>query len=583
MTSATEILAENGIRLRHTGAGNHKTTCPNCSFRRTKRNDPCLSVTIENDGKVLWNCHHCGWAGVGGGEDYRPRIERKVYRKPTRPAAPQRPDTLLSYFATRGISASVVERMGIYKTKHWFPQASAELEAIAYPYEWDGELRNVKYRAANKRFVQEKDPEPVLYNADCIVEGEDLLFTEGENDVLSFLEAGVDRVVSLPNGAPQTDNEPSDRRYEPLGTHWDLLMTVKRFLIATDMDEKGMFLANELARRLGKDRCWRVKMPVVGDAQIKDANECLVQCGPQTLRDCIDMAEPWPIDGLHDVEEYAIDVMDLYEGKGPKPMSTGFDEIDKAFKFYPGQFIALTGVPNHGKSRWLDQVAVQTARLRGERWAFFSPETGEANHLADLCEIWVGAPFFEGPTNRMGAEDVNIALRWMNDHIYLLGAIEHTPSIDWLLERARAAVLRYGVSHLVLDPYNEIEAGRPDNLTETEFVSQLISKCKRFAKHHGCTVWMVIHPTKLKPADEGRDPVPSLYDLAGSAHWRNKADAGLVVYRDYEKDVSYLIAKKIRRQPMCGRLGSVRMMFDGRSRRFADIPTSYQPLGKEKV
>jgi twinkle protein len=582
MTSASEVLAENGIRLRTASTGNHKTTRPSCSFRRTKRTDPCLSVTIEPDGKVLWNCHHCGWSGAGGGEGYRPRIERRTYRKPVRPTAPHRPDTLLSYFANRGISAAVVERMGIHKTKHWFPQVSAEIEAIAFPYEWNGELRNVKYRGPNKVFVQEKDPEPVLYNADCITADEDLVITEGEIDVLSFLEADVERVVSLPNGAPQTADEPSDRRYEPLGTHWDALLRVKRFLIATDMDEKGNFLANELARRLGKDRCWRVKMPISGDVEIKDANECLVQCGAQTLVERVAMAEPWPIEGLHDVEEYAVDVMDLYEGKGPQPLSTGFDEIDKAFRYYRGQFIALTGVPNHGKSRWLDQVAIQTARLRDEKWAFFSPETGESNHLADLCEIWAGAPFFEGPHQRMSAEDVNIALAWLNERVYLLGAIEHTPSIDWLLERARAAVLRYGVSNIVLDPYNEIEASRPDNLTETEFVSQLISKCKRFAKHHDCTVWMVIHPTKLKPGDEGKDPVPSLYDLAGSAHWRNKADAGLVVYRDYDKAVSYLIAKKIRRQPMCGRLGSVRLSFDGVSRRFADIPSSYQPLGKEK-
>ncbi len=583
MSGSSEILAENGIRLRNAGVGTHKTTCPSCSFRRTKKNDPCLSVTIDSDGKVLWNCHHCGWSGAGGGEGYRPRIERRTYRKPARPATPQRPDTLLSYFGTRGISPAVVERMGLYKTKHWFPQVKAEAEAMAFPYEWAGQLRNVKYRGANKMFVQEKDPEPVLYNADSIGDGADLIITEGEIDVLSFLEAGFDRVVSLPNGAPQTADEPSDRRYEPLGSHWDALMRVKRFLIATDMDEKGMFLANELARRLGKDRCWRVRIPVVGDAQLKDANECLVQCGPQTLRECIEQAEPWPIDGLHDVEEYAVEVMNLFEGNGPKALSTGFDEIDKAFKFYPGQFVALTGVPNHGKSRWLDQVAVQTARLRGDKWAFFSPETGETNHLADLCEIWAGAPFFEGPHHRMEAEDVSIALAWLNEHVFLLGAVEHTPNIDWLLERARAAVLRYGVSHLVLDPYNEIEASRPDNLTETEFVSQLISKCKKFAKHHECTVWMVIHPTKLKPGDEGRDPVPSLYDLAGSAHWRNKADAGLVVYRDYENSVSYLIAKKIRRQPMCGRLGSVKMTFDVVARRFSCVPGSYQQLGKEKI
>ncbi|CAN7612003.1 hypothetical protein [Neorhizobium sp. LjRoot104] len=116
--------------------------------------------------------------------------------------------------------------------------------------------------------------------------------------------------------------------------------------------------------------------------------------------------------------------------------------MDKAFRYIPGQFIAVTGIPNHGKSRWVDQVAVQTARLRNEKWGFFSPETGGANHIADLCEIWCGQPFFEGPTPRMSEAEMMTAMAWLNERIFLLGAVDHTPSIDWLLERGRAAVLR---------------------------------------------------------------------------------------------------------------------------------------------
>lgn len=82
---------------------------------------------------------------------------------------------------------------------------------------------------------------------------------------------------------------------------------------------------------------------------------------------------------------------------------------------------------------------------------------------------------------------------------------------------------------------------------------------------------MIIHPTKLRPGENGKDPVPSLYDLAGSAHWRNKADAGIVVYRDYGKSLTFLIAKKIRRQPMCGSPGSVKLQFIGADRRFSPI------------
>ncbi|MDX0144060.1 toprim domain-containing protein [Sinorhizobium meliloti] len=578
MVDVRSALAEHGIRLRDYRTGSHKTTCPNCSSGRRKKSDPCLSVTIDQDERAVWKCHHCQFSGGAGGEGFRPAIERRVYRKPTRPARKEQPDTMLAWFLKRGLTQETVQAFGVHKTRAWFPQTNQEEDCIAFPYEWDGELRNVKYRTANKLFRQEKDPEPVFFNADSIGAGEELIICEGEIDVMSFAQAGFPHVVSLPNGAP-SGPETSDKRYEPFGTHWDMITKVSRVLIATDMDEAGEALAQEIARRVGRDRCYRVKMP----AGSKDGNECLVAYGEEELRRCVDRATPWPIDGLYGVEDFSAEVMDLYHGRGPQPVSTGWPEMDKAFRYIPGQFIALTGVPNHGKSRWLSQVIVQTARLRDEKWAIFSPETGQANQIADLCEIWAGNPFYDGPTMRMSPHDVTNALHWLQERVFLLGTIEHTPSIDWLLERARAAVIRHGVRNIVFDPYNEIEASRPDKLTETEFVSQLISKCKRFGKLHDCTIWMVIHPTKLKATEDGKDPVPNLYDLAGSAHWRNKADAGLVVYRDYAREATFVISKKIRRQPMCGMVGSVKFQFVGIDRRFEAIPESYQALGKETL
>lgn len=57
-----EILAEHRIRLRSTQLGDHHTTCPQCSHRRRKKSQPCLSVTITAEA-VLANCWHCGWKG----------------------------------------------------------------------------------------------------------------------------------------------------------------------------------------------------------------------------------------------------------------------------------------------------------------------------------------------------------------------------------------------------------------------------------------------------------------------------------------------------------------------------------------
>lgn len=580
MMAAFERLNAEGIRLASYAVGSHKATCPNCSHQRRKKADPCLSVTIEEGGGATWNCHHCGWAGGFRSGDYRPRHARKSYRLPAPVENPDRPAKLLQWFATRGISATTVERMGIYRTTHWFPQTGGDAPCIAFPYTVGGVLKNVKYRHPDKHFMQERDAEPVLYNADAL-EAETVVFVEGEMDVLACIEAGIANVVSLPNGAPAKE-EQTDKRYEPLQTHAEALERVKRFIIATDMDGPGELLANELARRLGKDRCFRARFPDANDVQCKDANECLVEHGAEVLRECIEHAEPWPIEGLHTASDYADAVMSLYRGDGPKPLSTGFAEMDNAFRVLPGQFVVVTGIPNHGKSRWLDQVAVQMSRLHGWKWAVFSPETGNENHIVDLVEIWAGRPFFDGPTPRVSERELRDGLNWIEDRFFFIGTSDHTPNADWIIERARAAVIRHGIRGLIVDPYNEIEASRPAGMTETEFVSQLISKFKQFAKAHDVTVFMVVHPTKLKTeTGASKEPVPGLYDLSGSAHWRNKADAGLVVYRDYEEKKTLVYSKKIRRQPICGQPGVVEFVFLPHDRRFTEISGSYNEMGRK--
>src|SRR5208282_4290641 len=71
--------------------------------------------------------------------------------------------------------------------------------------------------------------------------------------------------------------------------------------------------------------------------------------------------------------------------------------------------------------------------------------------------------------------------------------------IDWILEKARGAVMRHGINGLVIDPYNEIEHRRPPNMTETEYVSEMLGKVKRFAVNHDVHVWFVAHPVKMQP------------------------------------------------------------------------------------
>ena len=54
---------------------------------------------------------------------------------------------------------------------------------------------------------------------------------------------------------------------------------------------------------------------------------------------------------------------------------------------------------------------------------------------------------------------------WISDHFSLIRFDDEAPTIEAILEKARAAVMRHGVRGLVIDPYNEIEHRRPSNMT----------------------------------------------------------------------------------------------------------------------
>ena len=84
-----------------------------------------------------------------------------------------------------------------------------------------------------------------------------MLLHAGEIDKLSLEEAGFRNVVSVPDGAPAKVKEgalpkpDADTKYSYLWECRAVLDQASRILVATDNDDPGHALAEELARRLG--------------------------------------------------------------------------------------------------------------------------------------------------------------------------------------------------------------------------------------------------------------------------------------------------------------------------------------------
>ena len=110
-------------------------------------------------------------------------------------------------------------------------------------------------------------------------------------------------------------------------------------------------------------------------------------------------------------------------------------------------------------------------------------------------------------------------------------------------------VLTKGIRGLIIDPWNELEHTRSGNQTETEYISIALKRIRQFGRRYGIHIWVVAHPAKLYRDKNGKYPVPTLYDISGSARWRDKSDNGIIIWRDLLKEEGCsieVIVEKIR-------------------------------------
>ncbi|XAR50779.1 DNA helicase [Bertholletia excelsa] len=557
MKGLKQKMEELGMDTSHCEPGQyHHLICPMC--KGGDSGEKSLSLFISADWNVaMWTCFRgkCGWRGTtrasAEGKSTYSKMNQiskvKQLRKITEKDLELEPlcNELRAYFAERMISEETLRRNGVMQRR------SENQIVIAFPYRRDGVLVSCKYRDVTKRFWQERDTEKIFYGLDDIKDASDIIIVEGEMDKLAMEEAGFRNCVSVPDGAPsnvsdkELPSEEHDTKYQYLWNCKEYLDKASRIILATDGDPPGQALAEELARRLGRERCWRVRWPKKNDIDhFKDANEVLMYMGPSMLREVIHNAELYPIKGLFYFTDYFEEIDSYYHRTVSYELgvSTGWRSLDRLYNIVPGELTIVTGVPNSGKSEWIDALLCNLNKSVGWKFALCSMENHVREHARKLLEKRVKKPFFDArygeSVERMTVDELDQGKKWLANTFYLIRCEnESLPSINWVLKLAKSAVLRHGVNGLVIDPYNELDHQRPASQTETEYVSQMLTKVKRFAQHHSCHVWFVAHPRQLH---HWIGNPPNLYDISGSAHFINKCDNGIVIHRNRDPDAGPL-------------------------------------------
>lgn len=507
-----EKLLKQGITLDKTG----RQTCPKCSEHRHNKTEKCLSVKYDTEA-VIWKCHNCGFSGA---VYYRDKYEaKKEYKRPEKPKVSQDFSYLYAYFEKRSISSQTLKKYDV---------TCNDKNQIIFPYYKNGELVNVKTRTnlenGKKTFTQSLESEKTLFGMDLINDTKELIWVEGEMDVLALAQQNI-FAVSVPQGA-------SENKLECIENCYDFIKQFETHIIAVDNDSAGDKLKLNLLSRLGRENC-----KVVNWKQYKDANEALI--AGEDLKIFIDNAQYLNPEGIVTFYDEYENIYKYNFETDNNFYSTGWQNLDKLLKIRLGYLMIVTGYPSRGKSTFVDNLLMNLSKSYGLKHLIASFESITSSHYNTLLEMYLQKNIYkikQEDREQQEKEFFGDAFEFISEHFYRFDTSKQW-SIDEICEHTELAVKKYGINTLVIDPYNRLKNDYTDR--EDKYIGSILSKLCMLAKKLNILIVFVAHPKK--PDGEN---MPTMYSISGSSDWYNMSDYGIIVHRERDKDTL-----KLRNEP----------------------------------
>ncbi|MDP3702948.1 MAG: AAA family ATPase [Candidatus Omnitrophota bacterium] len=372
-------------------------------------------------------------------------------------------------------------------------------------------------------------------------------------------QAGYRSCLAVPEIPPQGGDYRAALRFLKRIEPYRAQIKKHLFLLPNTMD--GRAFTQELARRLGPE----FGLMPIWPSECESVEHIVTVHGIEVLQEVIEHARRLPVPDVVDLASLRQELHDLYRTGGHKQgASPGWRNLAEIYRVRPGQITLVVGQPSTGKSTFVSAILVNL--VRQEQWpvTVFSPEQAPPSQYATtLLEQWTGAPFDEGPNQRMSLEDLDAGLDALHEYVTLLWPEHEQASLDFLLKLAEKEVFRRGIQGLVIDPWSEVIPVMSAGQREDQYIAASLTKIRTFARTYRVHVWLIVHP-RLMQKDENKEfPVPTAYDIAGGAKWRDKADNILSLWRKLKGPEAHILqihTQKIRfRQD--GQIGRVAELY----------------------
>lgn len=512
--------------------GVKKDICPVCTPNRKPENQNKKDLELYWDTGLAF-CHHCTERIQL--HTFKKKVKEKVYSKPS-----FKPSNIsskaLKWFSGRGISKQTLEALKVTEEVEWMPQTRKEENTIKFNYFLDGELINTKFRDGKKNFKLCKDAEKIFYNIDSIRTEKECVIVEGEIDALSFIEAGVHNVVSVPNGF----NDKGVVNLDYLDEYLSYFDNKDKIYLALDNDKAGLHGKEEFLRRLGSERCY-----IVDFGNSKDANDFICNNSTLELKELLNTAKLSPIENVVVLNDMDSELDDFWLNGFDRGMVMDLPDFDKHFSLALKQYTLVTGVPQSGKSEFLDQLLIKVNLKYGHKVGFCSPENEPFTfHYDKLFQKLYG----QRPQGieEIKSEGVLQIKEHITDNFYHV-QFDKRYWLQDVLKKFTELVKRKGVRMFVLDPYNKIKlkGGSTDIVKYTEEFHILLDE---FVKKNDCHLFLVAHPSKmtLQEGSAKTHVMPTAYSIKGGSEHNDMSYNVLGVNRIFESKLVHIRTLKVK-------------------------------------
>ncbi|MEK9720327.1 MAG: AAA family ATPase [Quisquiliibacterium sp.] len=227
---------------------------------------------------------------------------------------------------------------------------------------------------------------------------------------------------------------------------------------------------------------------------------------------------------------------DIPEATSVRTFDTGFDLLDQhGLRLPKSGLMTVIGPYGSGKSVWLRQLACNLYKRHHWRTCITAfEEKVRPRYERDLG--WYLAEKRFSAVDRLEQE----TLKRIDDAFVFLRRKRNTVlDLNRLLDRLEYAIAVYGCDAVVIDPVNEIDHIVPKGQNKSDYMADFLMSLKRLADDYGALMIVAAHPPKDTTSTRKRT-IYTLNDGADTAHYGNKSDIGLCIWRPTSDSATYM-------------------------------------------